>query len=270
MLCYTQVEHTLLDGGPGLFEDCVDAAYLLTMPNSTRDWSAEYQKHRPYSSLIVQYNEGFKHCHKPHLFAQRSDSDLADALGNVFRTALARNQTRILVLEDDFTFDHYDTNDIQNISTFVQSRKMDVYHLGTFACIGVPLVEEPHVRVIWMVAATGVIYTSPRYMQEYLDAMEKKKHVVTDEFWNDPRYVKYHYKKPICFQPIPLTENRLTWNSDVYAKFLSFYELDTSHKNWPHVFNTCIALSVIVIVVVPALILFIIGVYIVRYFRRRQ
>ena len=134
-------------------------------------------------------------------------------------------------------------------------------HLGTFTCIGVPLIGEPHVRVIWMGASHGVIYTSPRYMQEYLDAMEKKKQVVTDQFWNNPRYVKYHYKKPICFQPFPMTENRLIWGSDFRTKYLKFYELDTSHKNWPKVFDAWIALSVIVIFVVPALILLIIGIY---------
>jgi hypothetical protein len=266
--CYTQVEYKL--DGPGLFEDCLDAAYLLTMSNSTRDWLTEYQKHRPYSSLVVQYNQGFKNCHKPQLFEQRSDSDLADSLGQIFRTALARNQTRILVLEDDFIFDHYDAKDIQNISTFIQSRNMDMYHLGTYSLIGVP---GPHIRILQAYHTHGMIYCSPRYMTEYLEAlMARTTRIVTDHFYNSCRYVKYHYKKPICFQLFPVTENSFVWDpTGEHRKFIRQYELDTSYKQWSTLFDTAIAKSVILIFVVPALslLLLAIGIYLLVRCRRR-
>ena len=234
MTCYSEKEYRFCERG--WLEDCIDGAYLLTMVHSARDWHREYAKTPPFSTLHVQYNPGYKNCTKDHLYKQNSESDLVDALGNVFRTALRRQQHTILVLEDDFFFD-WTEDDARSIKDFICNHPMDIYHLGALPVTGFPAHRE-HIRVIDMGLSQGVIYCEPGYMRDYLAAMERRTtHMSTDRFWAAPRYLKYHYYKPVCFQLFPETENSKHWHTTAVKWLIRKFELEHHHGGFKQLFS---------------------------------
>ena len=234
MSCYSEIQINFCERG--LLEDCLDGAYLLTMVGGQRDWRKEYAKALPYSSVCVQYNQGFRTCPKPQLYQQDSTSDLADALGNVFRMALQRDQRTILVLEDDFMFD-WTADDARSITEFINSKTMDVYSLGAVPIFGLPTTGD-HIRVVHMGLSHGIIYCNPQYMRDYIAALDQRTtRLVTDVFWWPWRYVKYHFHRPVCTQLLVDTENSKLWNNRFARCFIQHWSLDTERLGFQKAFS---------------------------------
>ena len=82
MSCY-RMKYLYFDHG--IFDKYIDMVYVLTMEDSKREDSYLYQlnKYKPLSTVIIQYNKGYKNC-KKKLFQEASWTDLNDAFLNVF------------------------------------------------------------------------------------------------------------------------------------------------------------------------------------------
>ena len=204
MSCYEEKVYNFIH--PGFLEDVVDGAYLLSMDNSREAWLAKSFERAPYSTLHVHHTVGYK----ARLFER------SNLLANIFRSALKRGQNRILVLEENCFFDEWSIEDIESIRKFIHNRDVDIYNLGTLPSIGFPI-DCNHVRVFCMICAHSVIYCSPKYMQEFVCAVDEKRlPISTDTFWNKACYKKYHYYRPICFQLFPylsgVCDKRLTFS----------------------------------------------------------
>ena len=64
--CYTMETLILGKKGDGLFDNSIDMCYVLTMKNSERipKFMKQLKEHIPLSTIIIQYNEGYKKCNK--------------------------------------------------------------------------------------------------------------------------------------------------------------------------------------------------------------
>lgn len=253
-MCYRHQKMIFGASGEGLFDDCVDSAFLLTMENSKRDWKKEYSKHIPCSRLIVQYNKGFRECSKPQLFEQSTDSDLTDALTNVFLMALSLNYQRILVLEDDFTFDEYTTKDTTRISDWICKHFLDVYNLGPLPHF-IALPVGYHFRTLYFFTSHAVIYCNPNYMKRFvMDVLKGTKKIVADRWWNNYPCVKYHYYKPIAFQIFEVTANSMCWCSNGLRVLIKLLQLDINYYNYSNVYHLINFLNICVLpifIIVP-------------------
>ena len=241
--CY---RHHLLQFDSGMFDDCVDMAYVLTMENSKNhdSFMQQLEIHKPHSKVIVQYNKGYKNCNKL-LANQISTDDITDAYRNVFEHALHHNYRHVLVFEDDFFMDDYNEEDIDNINNFVSKNKFSVYNLGALLCYnGLDIfgdTESNHYKCEMSAIAHAVIYNK-HYMKDFIKAADKQKIIECDRFWNDSKYKVYTYKKPIAFQLFPETENSNNWVQnkiirDVGKAGLKMLKLDKSHRHFKFVRN---------------------------------
>ena len=232
----------------GLFDDCIDMAYLITMENSKRRdaYMKQLSEHKPSSKVTIALNKGFRseQCNKK-LNKQESVYDITDALRNVFVNALENKYKRILVFEDDFFMDHtkYTKKDIERVVKFCNKKNPHVYNLGPFSCTGniIDVLRDKvnyHYLCKKSSAAHGVIYNDV-YMSDFVKEASDGKIIHCDRFWDLPKYKVYTYHTPLCFQLFPETENKKQWgsNSSKFSQFISnlpikALKLDKSHENF--------------------------------------
>ena len=237
--CY---RHHLLQFDSGLFDDCVDMAYVLTMENSKNhdSFMQQLEIHKPHSKVIVQYNKGYKNCNK-NIGKQITKDDLIDAYRNVFEHALHHNYRHVLVFEEDFFMDDYNEEDIDNINNFVSKNKFSVYNLGPLMChSGLDIFNDTksnHYKCELSTTAHAVIYNK-HYMKDFIKAADKQKiEDQCDTFWNDSKYKVYTYYKPIAFQLFPETENSNNWGGSAFMRIFNrqiykILQLDKSHRHF--------------------------------------
>ena len=217
----------------GLFDKCIDMAYMLTMENSKRDFMSELYKHKPSSRMKIQYNKGFKNGNKV-LYKTESCYDISDALRNVFEDAVENNYKRILVFEDDFLMDteKYEQIDINKITAFINKKNPDVYNLGNLVHLSWPRFNN-HIKSIVYGFAHAVIYNL-NYINNYLEDFPKGKIKHCDKYWNKLKFRKYSYKKPIVYQTFSETENMKNWGWSwkLSKKYWEYWNLNSSHENY--------------------------------------
>lgn len=225
----------------GLFDSCIDMAYVLTMVNSLRlpKLNKELSEHKPSTTIVFQYNQGFRKC-KKKLKHHKSNYDLTDAYRNVFLNALVRGYSRILVMEDDFFMRDYKIDDIERICEFIKKNNPHAYNLGASMCqsnIFDTLNDQIyHYKCDFSTATHAVIYNES-FMKDFVIAASKGQIKQCDRLWNDKKYNTYTYYKPIAFQLIPETENMETWynnkfNATVDKSLIKMLKLDTNHENF--------------------------------------
>jgi len=219
----------------GLFDSCINMAYLITMENSSRqdEFMKQLKEHTPASTVMIQYNKGYRKCDKK-INKNTSAYDLSDALRNIFTNALENNYKRILVFEDDFIMDKtkYSMKDVKRICKFINKNNPDVYNLGALIHFSLPTTEY-HIKLLVHGISQSVIYNE-NYMKKYINAAAAGKIEHCDQFWNDPNISTYAYYKPITYQKFPATENMKQWGPTwrISQEWLRLWGLDKSHENY--------------------------------------
>ena len=211
----------------GKFDEAVDCTYVLLMENSPREETIlnTLSKYKPTSKCIIQYNEGYKKCHK-ELKKQTPNNDLVHCLKTAFRHALLNGYKRILVLEDDCEFDER-INDVfitSDICQFINEHNPDIYSLGSiFLMSPLDILFSRHCRMYALGMTHAVIYNHT-YMSKKQD---------TDFFMGaidvEPNlhWSKFTYHKPIAYQTMPDTENsKLGWHIPGIKKFTNMLLID--------------------------------------------
>ena len=222
----------------GLFDSCIDMAYVLTMEDSKRhdQFMIQLKEHKPSSTVTIQYNKGYRKCNKTHVTS--SAYDITDALRNIFVNALENGYKRALVFEDDFFMDKnkYNQSDINSICKFVNKNNPDVYNLGTLYQLALPALSA-HQQAMWFNCAHGVLY-SKKYMKNFVRDASKGKIRHCDLYWNKFRFSKYSYKYPIVFQLFPKTDNMKEWPMwQIAEKWLKYWKLDKSNEHYTEHFQ---------------------------------
>jgi hypothetical protein len=222
----------------GMFDSCVDMTYVLTLEDSIRrnSYMEQLQTHLPSSIVKIQHNKGYKNCDKL-LKNQDSSSDLNDAYRNVFMDAISNNYDSILLFEDNFFFgDNYTKGDINNICYFINENRPDIYHLGPLNHISF-FSTTLHLWVLNMALSHATI-VNRHFMELYIEDVCNNKVDLYDHHWNDLRFQKYSYYKPICFQLLPDTKDQSLWQSNLKKWLVSISQLDKSNVIYVPVHQT--------------------------------
>lgn len=204
--CYYYREYRLPKGN---LDPSVNCTYVLIMHDSPRE-DQIYQhimKAEPTSRVVFQYNFGYKKCNKT-LRANKPNIDLEDAYKTVFKHALDRGYTRILVLEDDCEFDERirDPSIINDLNTFFIEKNPDIYNLGSFFSFISPIdiiSNNTHQLIMYNSASHADVYND-KFMKYAVDHDFMMGH---SDFETNRHLSKYAYKFPLAYQKIVETEN---------------------------------------------------------------
>jgi hypothetical protein len=222
----------------GKFDDIVDCTYVLLMENSSRERSIleTVSKYTLTSKCIIQYNKGYKNC-KKDLKKQLPNHDLVHSLQTVFKHAIKSGYQRILVLEDDCTFDERinDPKVINDISSFIYNNDPKIYSLGTPFHFSFPweILFSNNQRLLFTGTTHAIIYNI-KYMKEKCDTNFLDNSTDTEfmRHWD-----KFTYYKPLAYQTFPDTENSGSWFFGLGLKpFLNrvlFHPLELDKKAQP-------------------------------------
>lgn len=203
----------------GILDSYVDATYIITMTNSIRIKNIELQLKRyiPTKKVYILYNDGYKKCNKV-LLKYEPSYDLTDAYFYIIRHSLTENFNNILILEDDFIFsDTFNNmiihNKIKQIFDDNISNKI-YFNMGPL-----PLLFYPNINIfnnmyngIFITGSHANIYNKNiRYdiMNYYNNIYYKHWDVFLSL-----TYKSYFYKKSLCYQTFPQTENQKYWLSN--------------------------------------------------------
>lgn len=209
---YRFEDFRLCKKGEGLFDSCVDMAYIITMDKSDRkqQFIKELRANKPLHTVKILYNSGYKD-NKKILPEQSSNYDLIDANRHIFMDASLNNYNNILVFEDDVQFTKdYNVHDIQNINKFIINNKFDIYTIGPggihilYPCT----IDFKHYRNLITTTTHSIIYN-----RSFIDEFFKEKipFVHIDLYHNKHYFKKYSYHKEICYQLYSKTENQQKW-----------------------------------------------------------
>ena len=219
----------------------INASYVLIMENSDQEYDMQEQLdfHKPTSTVVIQYNKGFKSCDKTKLIKPKISFDLAHSYFKAFEHALSKRFDRVLIFEEDFFLENYTKHDIQNISTFLADKKPDVYSLGTVQLRDAKWTQEgPHIKALEHMFCSHAVIYSRTYMQQYILAYENNPELFikvdghVDHIWGYLTNTRYMYFKPIAFQLVRLTENMKEWTTWSYNIFRNIFRLDVTNKHW--------------------------------------
>lgn len=206
----------------GIFDNCVDATYVITMEGSDRlpKILNELDKYRPTSLVYILHNKGYKKCPKV-LHRQLSVEDLVDANFQIFFHAYNNQYNNILILEDDCFFSErlLDPKVINDVSEFVYNNK-DVefaYGLGLEPWLTVPTLQN-HYQCILFGSSHAFIFSKSmreRYLFDYTQKAITSHWDIELMYKNWNKGTLYTYKYPLAFQPFEDTENSKNWSVDV-------------------------------------------------------
>lgn len=247
-------------GGPTLFGSVVDGAYVLLMENSKREAGvrAQLAEHAVVPEIDLQFNKGYKKCHKPELPAEMPSHDLMHATITAFRTALERGQRRVLVLEDDFEIEPTCAADAKEVCAFIRKHSPDVYNLGPFGALAWPIAA--HRPLGGYIAGTqGVIY-SESYMRWAVDRYAADPIARTDDMIVHSPATCYAYHRTLVSQTLPATENRADWGNDALDLIIRKLRLDTSTKHFNLFSQLAVWLPAFVFVAVGTVLLAVIAI----------
>jgi hypothetical protein len=244
----------------------IDATYIIHLENNGRYDSIQKQLSRitPSNNVYILFNKGYR-C-KKQSFINNSALDIIDANYYIFRHSDEQQYKNILILEDDFIFENIDKQDIYNIDTFMNKNKdKDIlYQIGTLPIILLPTLNLNH----WIGYFTGGMH-STIYTKKYRERILKTPQQTFSD-WDKKDFFKlnkYVYKKPLCFQTFPYTENRKKWlNSKIIQKLSSIFIYILNLENDIHPgYDIMYILSKIIIIFLSLIIIIII-----QYFRNQK
>jgi hypothetical protein len=161
--CYNFI---LYEYEKGIFDNFIDATYILTMVGSDRhnNISNQLSKYIPTKKIYIVENKGFKKCNKV-LIKNIPPYDIKDSYFSSINHSVLQNYNNILILEDDFIFSPKveDILIINEIDLFFlnHKNKMFYYNLGPIPSLFYPNINifNNTFRGIFCLGAQAIIYT---------------------------------------------------------------------------------------------------------------
>jgi hypothetical protein len=197
-----------------LFENTVDATYIITLINNGRlnDVKNRLMKIHPTKIVYIVHNKGFKKCKKAE-FITKPPLDLVDANLDIFKHAKQNNYNNILILEDDYFFSEDIKDHIKNVNEFlIKHQGIEFqYYLGC-----VPNIMLPYDKYHYQQSSIGthaVIFS--KEMREKMMKTKQENISDWDYFCNLDFFTRITYYKPLSYQLFPETENSLYWGSNI-------------------------------------------------------
>ena len=248
----------------GILDSCIDATYVLHLENNGRIDKVLSQLDRVHISkqIYIMYNAGFKKTDKM-LPKYTTAFDLIDGCLQIFTHANNNNYNNILILEDDFIFDHKIFNPCisDRIKDFIdnQTDKVFSYALGCIPYILCP-VSLYTLKVYSGAAAHAVIYTK-NFRKKILSSNTNN---IIDWDVEIHKYNFYCYYKPICYQLFLGSENLLNFynnNKFIVNKILiplfKLIQIDKSYEpQYSIIYITSFILTCLLIFLILKLILY--------------
>lgn len=232
----------------GIFEDMVNAVFILLMENSKREENVlkQLNKYNLHSNIFIQYNKGFRLC-KKKLKEQKTMYDLVDAYKQIFFYSKQKNYKNILILEDDFIItENIKKKDyIKSIKKLIDKDNYHIINLGGFS--GLDFKYDKYIdRTYCSWGAQAIIYNKS-YYNKFLNYNIK---VADQLLYSINTLKKYNTNIPIIIQPCPETENSKNWTFNdkiYYDKILNInweenYEgFELEYWNRYYTLNKCIS-----------------------------
>ena len=226
----------------GILDNIIDAVYVILLLDSPRTDSVYRQINELKLSKhnIIQINKKYKDCHID-LCEQKPHFHLYYNLVNIFKHANINNFNNILVLEDDFIFDPEikDKHIINDLENFINFNDFDMYCLGNTGFV-IPTFNLKHLRLKSTGLSHSLIFPK-KSRDKVINDYKNNKCIINPE--NDPHHdiqlnyildKKYVYYKPLCYQPLEITENQLNWDNKLWLKInqtiFSLIEIDKKPK----------------------------------------
>jgi hypothetical protein len=234
----------------------IDATYIIYLEGNGRLQSILNQLSNiiPSKNVYIVYNKGYKKCKKAD-FINKPALDIVDTNLNIFLHSNEKNYKNILILEDDFIFENVDRVDVEKIDNFmIKNKDKNIsYLLGAIPFILIPTFNLDHYIGLLTGGMHSVIYTR-KYRNSILKLNQKE---IKD--WDMKDFFKlnkYIYKKSLCYQTFPLTDNRKQWfNSNIFNFIinlcLKITKLDTQiHPGYDimYVFSKLILIILFIII----------------------
>ena len=272
--CYTFKQYKYTDG---IFEDSIDATYIIYLQGSTRisNIFKQLESYHPTNIVYILMNKGYKDC-KKSLMNNTTYSDLVDANMRIFQHAQQNEYSNILILEDDFIFSKEikSSSHIDNISTFLLDNKDSnfIYQLGCAPILSIPYNSYTYLTLSW--ASHANIYSS-KATQILLDDYASNKinghidaYIISNIF---TKFNIYMYYIPLCYQVYTYTDNSATWVSpgplkSIKVFFIQFFlwllRLDKTPEPGTSILYTISKLLLLLIIILAVYIGFIATKYI--------
>jgi hypothetical protein len=257
----------------GLLDDGVDATYIIHLEGNGRyeDIITQLSTHQPTKTTYILFNKGFKKCDKKkHI--KLASHDLVDAFLNIFKHADDKKYNNILILEDDYFFTEsiYNSETRRHICDFLNLKKDEnfQYLLGCMPILQIPYTTDLNHYISLASLGTHANIYSKKNRKILLE--EKQKKIKDWDFYHWRNSRRYMFKKPICYQLFPDTENSKTWNIEYPIIFiggkitkiiLNFFLLDRQIEPGYSFFY---AFSKILIFLIIILVLYIIYLIIIK------
>jgi len=149
----------------GIFDNFVDATYIITMINSKRHENIikQLDEYQPTKKIFILYNYGYITC-KKNLRENTPSYDLTDAYINILYHSKLQNFNNILILEDDFIFDIKikDKEIINEINYFMNKNTNNKinFNLGPIPLLSYPnIIKHNNIfKSICSFGSHGIIY----------------------------------------------------------------------------------------------------------------
>lgn len=222
----------LIKSSDGIFDNIVDATYVIHLENNGRYESImeQIKRFNICKKIYILFNKGFRNCKKPkHIVS--SVEDLTDSYIQIFKHAENFKYNNILILEDDFMFSPTVKKHIGDIKQFFHDHngKNFIYTLGSVPFIMIPYMKN-HYRTNGM-ATHAIIYTKSSRNQ----LLEDQNKIVDIDIYRNLNLTSYTYYKPLCYQLFPVTDNSKNWGKErwlyqfgakIMLKLLNYLEMD--------------------------------------------
>lgn len=271
----------------GIFDDCVDITFIITMNKSLErheNIKKQLNMCKPSKKVIIVMNKGYKKYDKYDNFGKKIDityKDLTYTYMYIFH--LARKYKNILILEDDFEYTHLIKNNsiINNINNFIIKNNPNIYYLGCIPwLINIPLsiiLGGYHYESIYE-SCTQSLIINFKSREDLIRLYFSKNNNIskTDIDLYTSFYIqkKYFYKDPLIIQRIYETENKSSWvlndNNKVigwYIVFIKIFEnyfkLDSNdnnilHQQWDNMYKKIKILNIIIFFIFLILLIYVI------------
>jgi hypothetical protein len=203
-----------------IFTDTIDATYVLHLVGNGRipSMNQQLRNTHPTKILHILHNPGFKKC-KKELTQQSSVYDLIDGMVTIFRHALERGYTTVLVLEDDFIFspEISKRDSIHKINKFINNHKETdfVYQLGAIPILRIPYNDDTNLSV--SSGSHANVYSRlamQRIMTNYTEGAIQCHFDLYHMLYGFSHKNTFMFKSPLIYQTLPMTENRASWAVD--------------------------------------------------------
>tara|TARA_B100001093_G_C26707800_1_gene962043 strand:+ start:62 stop:1060 length:999 start_codon:yes stop_codon:yes gene_type:complete len=229
----------------GFFDDSCSATYIIHLLGNGRreDIDKQLNTFHPTNTVFILENKGFKKCKKT-LKKQMARYDLIHCYYTIFKHAKENNYENILILEDDFIFDEnilkQEIHD--DINKFVNKKKNEcfIYLPGCFPILQ-SIICKTHNRLFIKATTHCCIYSKSfiektlKFPMDRVDDWDSFTNTIYCSFF----FNSYYYHKPLCYQLMPMTDNRKDWIyipiiSDLACKYLEYYKMDKEYRKGFH------------------------------------